>query len=162
MDILSADKSKKYVRAGVWLLRKKLGKEATAPAIHNDVTNSGNPAIYLFAQMLTYAGKVIKEPYQSKVVKDLGEFFLWIMYRDTAYRDVFFWLLDQVLQRATEIRTWIKPYVKDPSEWNVNLWHDSKVRTAKLRKEKRIPQYMKSFDENIFVPSEQKKKLKKL
>lgn len=162
MDILSADKSKKYVRAGVWLLRKKLGKEATAPAIHNDLTHSGNPAVYLFSQMLSYASKNIKEEYQAKVIQDLGEFFLWLMYKDSAYRDVFFWLLDQILQRAVDIRKWIKPYVKDPHDWNVNVWHRSKKRTEKLRKEKRIPPYQKAFDEALFVPSEQLKKLKKM
>jgi len=162
MDILSADKSKKYVRAGIWLLRKKLGNEATAPAIHSDLVNSGNPSVYLFAQMLTYASKETKEPYQAKVVKDLGEFFLWVMYRDTAYKDIFFWILDQILQRAVEIRKWIKPYVKEPHDWHVNVWHRSKANTKKLRKEKRIPPYQKAFDENIFVTSEQAKKLKKL
>jgi len=162
IDILLADKSKKYVRAGVWLLRKKLGKEATAPAIHDDLQHSGNPAVYLFAQMLGYASKEIKEKYQAKVVKDLGEFFLWLMYKDSAYRDIFFWMLDQILQRATDIRKWIKPYVKEPHDWNVNVWHRSKKRTEKLRKEKRIPPYQKAFDENLFVPSEQLKKLKKM
>lgn len=162
MDILSADRSKKYVRAGIWMLRKKLGKEATAEAIHDDLTHSGNPLIYLFAQILTYTSKQIEEVYQAKVVKDLGEFFLWIMYKDTAYRDVFFWILDQILQRAAEIRKWIKPYVKDPHDWNVNVWHRSKARTKKMQKENRLPPYMKSFDENLFVPSEQQKKLKKM
>ena len=162
MDILTANKSKKYVRAGIWLLRKKLGSGAEAEAVHSDLMHCGNPAINFIAQILVYSGKQVKERYQAKVVKDLGEFFLWIIYKDTAYRDIFFWALDQILQRATEIRQWIKPYVKEPSEWNVNLWHDSKVRTEKLRKEKRIPPYMKSFDENLFVPSEQRKKLKKL
>jgi hypothetical protein len=162
MDILSADSLKKYVRAAVWLLRKKLGKGATAVAIHDDLAHSGNPAVYLFAQMLGYASKEIKEKYQAKVVQDLGEFFLWLMYKDSAYRDVFFWLLDQILQRAADIRKWIKPYVKDPHDWNVNVWHRSKKRTEKLRKEKRIPPYQKGFDENLFVPSEQLKKLKKM
>jgi hypothetical protein len=162
VDILSADKAKKYVRAAIWMLRKKLGKEATTEAIHDDLTHSGNPAIYLFAQMLNYSSEQIKERWQASVVKDLGEFFLWVMYKDTAYRDVFFWVLDQVLQRATELRQWIKPYVKDPHDWNVNVWHRSKKRTKKMRKENRLPPYMKSFDENLFVPSEQQKKLKRM
>lgn len=161
-DVLSADKPKKFVRAGVWLLRKKLGKAATAEAISSDLRNSGNPAIYLFAQMLDYAGKQVKERYQAKVVKDIGEFFLWIIYKDTAYRDIFFWILDQILQRAVDIRKWIKPYVKDPHDWNVNVWHRSKARTEKFRKENKIPPYMKAFDENLFVPSEQQKKFKKM
>lgn len=162
MDILSGDKQKKYVRAGVWLLRKQLGKQATASAIHDDITHSGNALIYLFGQMLTYAKKQIKEEYQAKVVQDLGEFFLWIIYKDSGYRDIFFWLVDQVLQRAEEIRVWIKPYVKEPKDWNVNVWHDTKANTKKLRKEKRIPPYMKSFDETTFVPTEQLKRLKKM
>jgi len=162
MDILFADKPKKFVRAGMWLLRKQLGKDATIANIRSDLKHSGNPAVYLFAQMLGYAGKEIKEEYQAKVVKDLGEFFLWLMYKDSAYRDIFFWLLDQMLQRATDVRKWIKPYVKDPHDWNVNIWHRSKKRTEKLRKEKRIPPYQKAFDENLFVPSEQLKKLKKM
>ena len=104
----------------------------------------------------------IKERYQAKVVRELGEFFLWIMYRDSGYRDVFFWILDQILQRADEVRKYIKPYVKEPKDWNVNVWHDTKANTKKLRKEKRIPPYQKAFDENIFVPTEQLKKLKKI
>lgn len=162
MNILAADKSKKYVRAGIWLLRKKLGKEATAPAIHDDLKHSGNPAIQFLSQMLSYASKEVKEEYQSKVIKDLGEFFIWIMYKDSAYRDIFFWMLDQILQRAEEIRGWIKPYVKEPKDWNVNVWHRSKARTKKLREEQRIPPYQKAFDEDLFVPSEQIKKLEKM
>lgn len=162
MDIMLADKNKKYIRAAIWMLRKKIGDSATAPAVHDDLKHSGNPVIYLLSQILTYAGNQIKEPYQSKVVRELGEFFLWIMYRDSGYRDVFFWILDQLLQRADEVRQYIKPYVKEPKDWNVNIWHDTKANTKKLQKEKRIPPYQKAFDENIFVPSEQRKKLKKI
>ena len=133
MDIMMADKNKKYIRAAVWLLRKKLGESATAPAVHDDLKHSGNPVIYLLSQILTYAGGEIKERYQAKVVRELGEFFLWIMYRDSGYRDVFFWIFDQILQRADEVREWIKPYVKEPKDWNVNIWHDTKANTKKDR-----------------------------
>lgn len=159
MDIMGITKHKKVIRATTWLLRKKLGDCARQENIHNDLINSGNPSIQFFSQLLAYAGNSLKEKYQSNTVKSLGELFLWILYKDTAYRDVFFWILDQVLQKADEIRIWIKPYVKEPKDWYPNVWHETKKHSSKLKKECRIPSYGKSADEKIFVPEEQAKAL---
>ncbi len=161
MDILQVNKNKKIIRTVVWLLRKKLGDCATENAIHNDLQNSGNSLTQFLSSLLDYSGKQIKEPYQAKTVKELGELSLWILTKDTAYRDIFFWILDQVLQRADIIRNWIKPYVKEPKDWYVNTWHHTKKRSAKLRAEGKIPKYGKSAEEKIFTPTEQKKVLKR-
>lgn len=161
MDVYNITKHKKTIRAATWLLRKKLGECALEENVHNDLLNSGNPAIQFFAQLLTYAGDSIKEKYQSKTVKSLGELLIWIIYKDTAYRDMFFWVIDQILQKAEEIRIWIKPYVKEPKDWYPNVWHVTKKHTEQLRKDNKIPPYMKSLDEKIFTPAEQERALQR-
>lgn len=159
MDIYEISMHKKIIRTTVWLLRHKLGSCATVERVHEDLMESGNATVQFLTGMLNYAGKNIKERYQSKTVSELGELSIWILTKDTAYRDIFFWLLDQVLQRATEIRKWIQPYVKDPKDWYVNVWHETKKESDKLKTEGRIPKYGKSASEKIFTPAEQQRVL---
>jgi len=71
-------------------------------------------------------------------------------------------MLYQVLKRADKILPLLEPYVKDPSDWTPNLWHESKEKTKQLRKEGKLPDYAKSMEETIFTPSIQNHRHKKL
>lgn len=159
MDILSAEKTKKYIRAATWLLRKKLGETATTDNVHSDMANCGNEAFAVITQLLNIAADNIKEPYQEKTVRELGELVLWILYKDTAYRDVVFWLMYQMGNK--EIQRMVLPYVKNPEDWYVNVWHDTKANTKKKRERGDLPKNHKSFDETIFIPAIQEQRLKK-
>ena len=46
MDIIQAEKLKKYIRMGTGVLRRMLGKCANPEVIHADLKNSGNPIVF--------------------------------------------------------------------------------------------------------------------
>ena len=159
MDIYQSHMHKKTIRAAVWLLRKKLGKTAEADAIHSDLTNCGNAVIQLIVGLLNDAGDEVTEKYQKNTIKQLGELLVWIVYKDTAYRDPLFWMIYQIGNE--QVKEAVRPYVKEPEDWYVNLWHTSKEHTKELRERGEIPAHAMSPDEEIFTPSIQRKKLNK-
>jgi hypothetical protein len=159
-QILGAEKEKKTVRLAVWLLHKKLGK--STEDIANDLKNCGNPVFREMFEVLRETCENIERPFQRKTAYEIGVIFLWIMYRDTAYKDPAYYGIMKILLRAPELLTMLKPLVKPPKHWYVNVWHQSKKNTETLKEEGKIPEYAKSPDEDIFVPSKQYRKLKKL
>ena len=159
MDIYQSHIHKKTIRAATWLLRKKLGKTAEVDAIHSDLTCCGNAAVQLIVGLLNDASNEMKAPYQKKTVKQLGELLVWIVYKDTAYRDPLFWMLYQIGNK--QIQDAVRPYVKEPEDWYVNLWEKSKEHTKELRERGEIRAHGMSPDEEIFTPALQRKKLSK-
>jgi hypothetical protein len=159
MDIYQSHEHKKTLRAATWLLRKKLGKTAEADAIHSDLTHCGNAAVQLIVELLNNASDEITELYQKNTVKQLGELLIWIIYKDTAYRDPLFWMLYQLGNDT--VKDLVRPYVKEPEDWYVNLWHKSKEHTKELRERGEIAANAMSPDEEIFTPVLQRKKLNK-
>lgn len=163
MDIMGSEKTKKLIRLGVWVFRKKLGKQAEGYAIHEDMRVCANPVIRYLAMIVNKAALEIKEEeYQRNTVREFGELALWILNKDTAYRPVFFWILDQILQNADALREELKPYIQEPDEWYVNTWSRTKKNSKELRKKKKITKYEMSPDEEIFTPHLQREKLKKI
>jgi len=160
MDILLSEKEKKLVRLTVYLLRKKLGECAKAENIHNDMLDCGNDGIREIAKIINETADLVQEPYQRKTIKQISELGLWICYKDTAYRDNFFYTLDKILSNAEAIRVMIKPYVKHPDKWTVNSWNESKKITAEEKKDKKIMQL--SDAEKIFVPKLQGQQIAKI
>jgi hypothetical protein len=159
-DIIAwGDKHKKLIKIADGWLRRKIG--ASVDVVHKDLSNCGNPVFFRIAKILNKAADYVDTKYQQKIIRDYGELFLWIMYKDTAYRDPAFWILYQLLDNAEVIKKELEPYVKEPEDWYVNCWNRSKINTAKGRKDGRIPNNRKSFDESIFTPPEQLQKLKK-
>ena len=162
MEILLSDADKRLVKLTVYLLRKKLGEQASAKAIHDDMQHCGNFGIKIINDIVVDAAQLVKCPHQKGVVQDLTELGLWICYKDTAYRDIFFYILDEILKRADEIRELIKPYVKQPKDWHVNVWIDSKETTKRQIKDGNIPAGSVSFAESVHVKDIQKKRLSKI
>jgi len=160
MDILSGEKSKKYIRLAVWMLRKKLGKQGKD--IHYDMINASNPVMQLLVSIVNRASEEIKhEEYQRNTVRELGELGLWIVGKDTAYRPVLFWIIKQILDHEEEFREALEDYYQDPEEWYVNAWSGTKKATKEARKKGKIPEYAMSEEEEVFTPQIQAKKLKK-
>jgi len=159
MEILLSDADKRLVKWTIYLLRKKLGEQSSRQAIHDDMQNCANLGVREISAIVNNAADKVKCPYQSAVVKDLTELGLWICYKDTAYRDVFFYLLNDILNNADEIKEMIKPYVKPPEKWHVNIWIDSKNMTAKQIAEGSIPRGTVSEAESVHVPTIQKQRL---
>lgn len=163
MDILAAEKPKKLIRLAVWLLRKKLGDAGHGYAIHHDMIHSANPVMKYLTEKINKASEnITDEEYQRNTVRELSELALWIVSKDTGYRDIFFWLLNDILEDADGLKEALKEYVKPPEKWYVNVWSKTKANTKKLRKDGKISKYAMSHDEEIFTPSIQKKRLEKL
>jgi len=159
-DIVAwGDKHKKLIKIAEGWLRKKIG--ASISVVHEDLEHCGNPIFARLAIYLNQAADEVQRDYQQKIIRDYGELFLWIMYKDTAYRDPAFWILYQMLEHADVLKKELEQYVKDPEDWYVNAWNESKKNTAEKRKEGKIPKNRKSFDESIFTPPEQLRRLKK-
>jgi len=159
-DIIAwGDKHKKLIKIADGWLRKKMGASVTV--VHKDLQNCGNPVFSRIAEYLNYAANQVKEDYQKRMMLDYGELFLWILYKDTAYRDPALWVLYQLLKNSDVLIKEIEPYVKEPDDWYVNAWHDSKKHSKEQQAEGKIPKTVKSFDESIFTPPEQSKRLQK-
>ena len=157
--ILFGDKHKRILKIAEGWVRKKLG--ASVITVHNDLQNCGNPIFSRIDALINTAADSVQEKYQEHVIRDFGELLLWILYKDTAYRDPTFWILYQLLDNADVIKKELKMYVKEPKDWYVNAWHDSKEHTKKEREKGNIPNTKKSLDESIFTPPEQLRRLKK-
>lgn len=162
MEILLAETDKRLVKWTLFLLRKKLGEQASAKAIHDDMQNCGNLGIKVINDLICDTASFVKCDHQKNIIIDLTELGLWICYKDTAYRDIFFYLLDEILKRADEIRALIKPYVKPPEQWHVNVWIDSKNLTAEQVKKGEILQGSVSMAESVHVREVQKDRLSKI
>lgn len=159
--IMGAEKQKKTIRLAVWLLQKKLGKKIEDMAY--DLEHCGNPVFKeMYQVMVKDIAENIEEDFQKRTVLEVGTVFLWILYKDTAYKDPAYYGFYRILLKAPQLLTLLKDYVKPPEEWYVNVWHRTKKHTREKRKRGDIPEYAKSDDESIFTPGEQAKKLKRL
>jgi len=162
MDIVQSEPNKRIIKWGVWLLRKKLGEQANAKAIHDDMINCGNLGIRYIANLNMTTAEFVKCDHQKNIQLELVELFLWFVYKDTAWRDQFFYILDELLKDADEVRALIKPYVKTPDKWHVNCWMDSKEETKKQTEEGKIAKGQVSFSESVHVPSIQRQRLSEI
>lgn len=161
MDIMGAEKQKKYIKLALYLLRKKLNGCSTSGDIYQDMDCCSNPAVRIIRDIIKEEASKFDTKYHSKVMEDCGLLGLWIMYKDTAYRDSFFNLIRAILDHKEELEKVIEPYLKDKEDYYVNTWIRSRKKTAELRKKGVIPEYAKSHEETIFTPTAQQKRLKK-
>lgn len=159
-SLRDAERDKKVIRLAIWLLHKKLG--TTPEKMAKDLENSGHQGFQALYRELCEMCKHINRKWQRKTTFSIGVTLLWIAYRDSAYRDIICWALLALLEKSPELTAIIKPYVKPPSEWYVNVWDATKAHTEKLRGEGKLPERAQSLGEEIFVPSKQKRKLEKL
>jgi len=160
-DIYQGELQKRYVRMALWLLKKKLGECADSKNIKEDMENCGNIIFSKLYQHLMDVTKEIKEAPQRHAVRDVSELGIWIAYKDTAYKDIIIYMLNEIINDK-EICAAIKKQVKPPSEWYPNVWHETKKQTEEGKKKGTVSKYGKSFAEKIFTPSEQAKRFKKL
>jgi len=162
MEIIMSESDKRIIKWGVMLLRKKLGESASKEKIHDDMQNCGNIGVKIICDIINEEANKVKCDHQKNIANDLSELGMWICYKDTAYRDLFFSILDKICANADEIRKQIKPYVKPPEKWHVNVWMDSREQTAEKIAKGEIPQGSVSLAESVHVPSIQKKRLAEL
>jgi hypothetical protein len=174
MDIIDVDDMKWTMRIIAKFAQRKLAAEfqkkysitlekgqTFIDYIHNDLKMSTNPGVRKFYKLILEAGHAMPTDYHSSTICDLGAFALWTMYKDTAYRDPFFWILDQ-LQKDPEFEKDIKEFVKDPSDWYCPQWIRSKNDTERMRKANEISALEMSSAEARFVPELQVKEINEM
>ena len=161
MDIAPADRSKKIIRFALWYARKKLAEGKTKDEISYDMQHCGNPIIRRIYNKINEGLDEIKEEPQRNRTKEVAEFFLWILNKDTAYRQPFFYILNEML-KDKEMFKGIEKYVTEPDKWYVNQWHESKEVTKKKREDGKITDRELSPAELIYVPNEQNRKFRQI
>lgn len=159
-DIMFGERHKTLIRTAIYLLRKKLGKSAGVEAIHNDIMTCPNKVIRILTEAINSEAEQLTAKYQRNTVRELSELALWICYKDTAYRDVFFSILLKAMENP-ELLDEVRKCAKPSNEWYPNAWIRAKEKTKQLREEGKIPSYAMSPEEDLYVPSKQAKKLKK-
>ena len=158
-DIAWGEHSKKVLR-----LLLKLGYhhlKVDMAIVDENLRFYPNPVIKSLNAILLIGTNQIKPYWQRRMTQQYGQLILWLIAKDTAYRDVFFWTLNEILKKADKLQVLIKPFVKPPKQWTPNLWFDSKETTKKLRKEGKIPDNLHSFEETMWIKSAQDKRYNK-
>lgn len=157
--IAFGEHSKKILRFGLKLMYKHL--KVDMKEMSENLEYFPNPVIKNLNSILVIGANQVKPSWQRNMVKKFGQLGLWMIAKDTGYRDVFFWILNEILKRATELQVMIKPYVKDPKDWIPNIWLDSQNKTEQLRKDGKIPEYEHSFEEKMYIREIDKRPNKK-
>jgi len=140
---------KKVIRMGLRLICKKISKKE--PVRNDDIACSPNPIVKILDRLVEATSANLKPKWQRDSTRTFGKFFLWLMAKDTAYRDAFFWALYKLLKMADKLIPLLEPYVKPPEQWFPNVWQDGKDATAKGRADGTIPDNGLSTVEEIFA-----------
>lgn len=166
MDILKANDMKQEVRVVLWYLKRKLRKEygVTLEEMENDLNTCGNPVVALLWKTVKETSSNIKENHQKSMINDFIMVALWIAYKDTAYNTPFMYMIKKVLDGKDKLSPYVDKYYKEPDSWYVNIWHDTKEHTKKMKEDGVLlnAEAVMSPDEEIFVPRIQDEKWKKL
>jgi len=168
MDILGADDMKWYVRIVAKIVQNKLQKEMIdkyhiripegktfIDLVHDDLRMCPNQGIRKIYKKLLLAGEAMPTQHHSSMIVDLGSFILWITFKDTAYRDPLFWIMDGLLSDPDFKNDIQQLVVKNPKDWYCPQWIASKKETKRLKDEGKLEEFGLSPAEKIFVPEEQ-------
>jgi len=160
-DIFAADKIKKHIKLALWYVRKKYTDGRTKNQIDDDLSNSGNMVIRILNEEIVKSVNKINACYHKDISKEMAQLLIWIMYKDTAFREVFFDTLDNTLKRQEQLKKELQQYLSPPEKWYVNLWYKTKENTKKSREKGEISSFEQSYDENIFTPGFQEQEMKR-
>ena len=132
--------------------------------IHSDMQAISNKAV-------NYVFNIVQEELDSVNDEDLkrisvmfAEMMLWIVPRDTAYRDPFFWSLNKIGNPS--IRKCIKEHptrlVKHPKDWYGAVLFRARDKTQELRKSGELDAFEFSESEGVCVPHIASKAINKM
>lgn len=153
LDIVPADKEKWYLRIAMnWFIKKYSGGK-NSKDIHEEMQDCGNPVIRYFSRLKNKIVNDISERHHTKMIEQFTEFLLWIMYKDTAYRQIFFYALKHMMDNKETLMPIIESYYREPQDWYVNRWSESKKITKKKREKGEIGEWELSEAEKYFVPT---------
>lgn len=161
LDITPVDTEKWYFRiAFEWFIKKYSGGK-NSKIIHDEMVDCGNPVIRHLMRLKDEIKENIYDSgdpsiidgWQKNNIDKTVEFFLWILYKDTAYRQIFFWAMKNLMDDKKELMPEIMRYYTEPKDWYVNIWNESKRITKKQRDGGIISNTELSDAEKFFVPN---------
>lgn len=127
MRIQDLDPTKAAIRAVMWGFHKALrGPEELA----RDLVATPDVVARVLNEVLEEAASRIEREHQARMVREVGQLLIWILSRDTAYRDVRDWALREALQRLGAARL---PPAREPQDWYINVY-EAGVRMNRERK----------------------------
>jgi len=156
-DINQGKKPKYLLRMGVWYFKKKYN-ESSKTDIKTDMENCGNPIIRKIYNIIKKDSEKIETIYHKNIIDDFSELGLWVMYKDTAYRQFFFYTLKHILENKDEFMKLLEEYYVEPEEWYMNRWKKAVYNTLGKKENGTITNTDMSYDEKIFVPEYQHQK----
>lgn len=163
MDVIIADKLKLHMRiARGWLLRK-IKKEfgVTLDDIVFDLENTGDPSVKEIWAILKKNANECIMGHQRNETKLWGAIMLWILSKDTAYRDLFFTTARDMLDVKDKIYDNIQSLAKDPEHWYPNAHQKSVIRRREGQESGELLEGGRPYDETVLVPSIQKPRIMK-
>ena len=159
LDIVPADKEKWYLNVAVDWFIKKYSDGKNSEVIAEEINDCGNPIIRRIVKLRDKAINSISENHQKRMMKTFGDFGLWMMYKDTAYRQIFIWMLKELFDQKDELMPFINKYYVEPDDWYINKWTKGKQKSKKQIESGEIPEGLMSNLEKYFVPSIQRKRI---
>jgi len=167
LDIKQADNLKFRIRLFTYFINRELTKKAkeyglilkegqtVIDAMREDLENCTNLPIRNIYFKISEASNKMGENYQTEIIQQYSIIFLWILYRDTAYRDPFFWVISEVVNNPVFMEQ-LKPYVKPPDLWYCPNWNKSKKNTLDKKISGELGRFELSPEEKVFVPKFQR------
>jgi len=101
--------------------------------------------------------KTIDNEYERQILYDFASIGLWFTQHDTAYRDIFFWIIYEL--GNPEIKKIVKPYYLSPDKWYINIWHDARIDTNERKKKGELGVFGHNPVEEMAVPEMRNKHL---
>jgi len=160
-DITHGDKPKLLVRMLLWYFKKHYNINHKVN-IQFDIENCGNPVIRNIREKVHEGTSHMNNAYHRDSVNEVVDFLLWIIYKDTAYRQPFFYIFNNILDDVDVLKPMVKRYCDEPDGWYINAWIKSMQNTKDKQKNKKLRSIDKSYDEQLFVPELQHKKYDEL
>lgn len=177
-DITGIDTSKCEIKSDltkteIWLINRAI------PFTYKKLVEQGTRLHYIIADMDSCTNKpcrhllfksikeninLIEDEMFQETVMALSALFLWVMIRDTAYRDPFFWSLKQIANKGIKTLIRKSPYklVKPPHLWYGNVWWDGRIDTKKRRASGELNYNEFDEKEQACVPGIQKRWAKEM
>ena len=163
VDVIPVDKDKWMLKVVMGWLKRKYKTDGHKTNIHEDMQSCGNPAIAMIYKKLMECAK-LEAKHQQNAMIDYPELGLWVCYRDTAYRDPFFYTIKHILDMKDELMPLVEKYYKEPKDWYCNRWVVTKNNTQKGKDAGKIPNFEgeMSYDETFFTPQTQQKRIREI
>lgn len=119
----SLDPAKHAVRLAVWAMHKAVRKDAEA--IGAELESSPDAVARTANEALLSVAANVSREHQARMVREVGQFFIYVLSRDTAYRDLRNAALTELLRRAPEFAEQLRAEAQPPEKWYINAYEAS-------------------------------------